>query len=522
VNPPLAIAVGIIIAGVMAFAVSWLRWARVAQREHYHPDSLLRIARLWMRSRPINELIAAGLVASVVTLLIGSSLEQTVLTMIGAIGAGITAVLFPWWLAVRGRETALVWTRRLKTLTAAVLVIAVAIGALAVLAALPLWAVPGLLAAFVVPIGEVALRITAPIEARIADGHRRRAEARLNRVAPTTIAVTGSWGKTTTKNHIRQLIGDLRPTAISPASFNNLGGLSRTMNEHLPDGTEVLVVEMGMYGPGEIRALCDWVRPSVGVITAIGPMHLERVGSIEGIVAAKSEIIERTRCAVLWVAQPELAQLADTITTERPDQHLIRCGTDPGDDVCVIESGAGHTIMIRGHEIGEVHAQSGLHPANIGCAVGALLAIEMDPNLIARNLDALSAPDHRATVQITAGGITVIDDTFNSNPVGARHALERLKDVGSGHTVVVSPGMVELGPLQYEENLEFARFAAAGGIDVIAVGRTNRAALLAGAELGGRPARWVPDRESARAMVATDLSAGDAVLWENDLPDHYP
>lgn len=521
-NPPFLVSAGIAALGVVALVLAWLRWARVAQREHYHPDALIRIARLWMRTRRANELLAAATAVSAVMILLGATIDQWVLGALGATAAAVATAVFPWGLALRGADTPLAWTRRLKTLTAVVALLVVLLGAIAVVASIPPWSAPGLIAALLVPIGELALRITVPIEARIAEGHRRRAESRLVRVAPTTIAITGSWGKTTTKNHVRQLIGDLRPTAISPASFNNLGGLSRTMNEHLPDSTEVLVVEMGMYGPGEIRALCDWVRPSVGVITAIGPMHLERVGSIEGIVAAKSEIIERTECAVLWVAQPELARVADTIAVERPDQRLIRCGTEPTNDVCVMTTATEHAISVRGRPLGVVEASSGLHPANIACAIGALVAIEMDIELVARNLSALSAPDHRATQQTSPSGVTIIDDTFNSNPVGARHAIERLTSVGPGRKIVVSPGMVELGPLQYGENLEFARFAADHGVEVIAVGRTNRDALLAGAELGGRPARWVPDRESARSLVATELGSGDAVLWENDLPDHYP
>jgi UDP-N-acetylmuramoyl-tripeptide--D-alanyl-D-alanine ligase len=118
--------------------------------------------------------------------------------------------------------------------------------------------------------------------------------------------------------------------------------------------------------------------------------------------------------------------------------------------------------------------------------------------------------------------VVVIDDTFNSNPVGARRAIERLSALGSGRRVVVSPGMMELGDVQFRENLEFARFAAQRGVDVIVVGHTNRDALLAGAREAGRPALWVPSREAARTMLATDLRSGDAVLWENDLPDHYP
>jgi len=346
--------------------------------------------------------------------------------------------------------------------------------------------------------------------------HRRRAEARLARVGPFVIAVTGSWGKTSTKNHIRDLLAGAADVVASPASYNNTAGLARTMNEHLTDSTEVLVVEMGMYRPGEIRELCSWVRPNVAVICAVGPMHLERAGSIDAIVEGKAEILERADTAVLWVDDPNLAALADAATVSK----VSRVGTRGGNrlDVEVEVVADDVVVWVAGEQIGACPLAAGVHPANVGCAVAAALAYGATPRQIAQRLPTLSAPPHRATVQTSESGVVVIDDTFNSNPAGAAAALATLGRLSSGRRAVVTPGMVEMGALQDEQNRELAEAVVALGATLVVVGWTNRRQLLDGA---GGDAVVVRDRERARRWVRANLGEGDGVLWENDLPDHY-
>src|SRR5262249_9103976 len=148
---------------------------------------------------------------------------------------------------------------------------------------------------------------------------------KLDRVRPRVVAVTGSYGKTSTKEHIRDLVGDRYVVVASPASFNNRLGLARSINEHLQPGTEVFVAEMGMYAEGEIRALCEWLLPELAVLMAIGPVHLERLGSIDAIVRAKSEIFERARVGVVNVDDSRLAIVADELAQR--GVRVWRCGT---------------------------------------------------------------------------------------------------------------------------------------------------------------------------------------------------
>jgi UDP-N-acetylmuramoyl-tripeptide--D-alanyl-D-alanine ligase len=175
-------------------------------------------------------------------------------------------------------------------------------------------------------------------------------------------------------------------------------------------------------------------------------------------------------------------------------------------------------VTVKGDELARIPAGS-LQASNVACAVAAALAVGAAPKSVAAALPRLGPPPNRAVPLTTEDGLTVIDDTFNSNPAGAAAAfasLQRLAPVG--RQVVVTPGMVELGDAQDEANRTFAQAVAAAGADLVVVGWTNRSPLV-----DGHPrAHVVADREAARQWVRANLGSGDAVLWENDLPDHYP
>jgi UDP-N-acetylmuramoyl-tripeptide--D-alanyl-D-alanine ligase len=162
-------------------------------------------------------------------------------------------------------------------------------------------------------------------------------------------------------------------------------------------------------------------------------------------------------------------------------------------------------------------------PVNLAVAFGIGLALGVDPGDMASRMEGLPRPEHRQSLSGSERGFAVIDDTFNSNPAGARMALDLLGRAGDGgRKVVVTPGMVELGPDQFEQNVFFAAESAAVADDLLIVGRTNRDALLEGSAKGGASVTVVTSREEAVDWVRRNLGQGDAVLYENDLPDHYP
>jgi len=512
-----AMTVLVLVASVAAASAAAARWLRVAQREHYLPGSCRTTAVRWAMTRPPNAfLVVVGSLAAVLAL-VGDLTDQRAVAVASALVAAAAVLLFPWGMSLVGRPR-VAFTRRARTLAAVFLVLLVGLW---LLLAVVVGAVAssGIVVVVVPLMVDLALVVTTPLERQLLERHRKTAEKKLNVVAPFVIAVTGSWGKTSTKNHIRDLLADSCSVVASPASWNNTAGLSRTINEHLASGTEVLVAEMGTYGPGEIRAMCAWVPPRVAIICAVGPMHLERAGSLEAIAAAKAEILERAETAVLWVDDPVVSDIAAHV----PCPKVMRVGTrgtaDLDVSVEVAEDSGDISVMVGEEIVGVCAASSGVHPGNLGCAVAAAVAYGVDVRHLARRIPLLRSPDHRATAALNDAGVLVIDDTFNSNPSGARAGIETLERDVDGRRAVVTPGMVELGPLQRAENEALAQSAVASGATLVAVGWTNRRALVEGS---GGSAIVVPDRNAARRWVRENLRAGDGVLWENDLPDHYP
>ena len=533
---------------LVAGAVGAVRWLRVAQREHYGVGRTSRFARRWWlldwNNRALVAIAAAGVVLS------GTYWWAPSIT-------AAAVLVGPHGLEVYGWTSPLAWTRRLFTVAAMLAVLtAVVVGvgllsglgapALAVLLfGLPLWT-------------DAALAILAPFEALLARRWVRSAQAVLDRVDPVRVAVTGSYGKTTIKGYLHHLLAGTRSTVATPASFNNTAGLCRAVNEHLAPGTEVFIAEMGTFGPGEIAAMTRWVKPSVSILASIGPVHLERFGSLDRIVSSKAEIFATSRTAIINVDAYGLRTEADRLAAS--GLRVIRCSSeDASADVTVLASEASldpladmdasqprrSRVAVFGREIADQnlgHASA----ANVACAVAAASVLGVADAAIAARLGELASPEHRRTVARSDSGVVVIDDTYNSNPAGARAALGMLAAVGTGRRVVVTPGMVELGRSQAHENRLLGELAAQIADDVLIVGRTNRTALLGGATgwdprtaraaTRGRRARslihdraknratvrCMATREEAVRWVRTNLRDGDAVLYENDLPDHYP
>jgi UDP-N-acetylmuramoyl-tripeptide--D-alanyl-D-alanine ligase len=250
-------------------------------------------------------------------------------------------------------------------------------------------------------------------------------------------------------------------------------------------------------------------------MVSIGPVHLERFKTEERIVAAKSEILAQAPVGVISIDHPLLARLA---------------GERAGGIELITVSGEGHparvsvadgVITVDGVVLGE--APPGVFEVNMATAIGIGLALGVEAADLVGRVGGLPRPEHRQTVSTSERGFTVIDDTFNSNPAGARTALGLLeRAVDGGRKVVVTPGMVELGPRQHEANATFAADSAARADELVIVGRTNRGALLEGSGKGRASVTVVASRQEAVDWVRENLGPGDAVLYENDLPDHYP
>ncbi|MEX1286982.1 MAG: Mur ligase family protein [Acidimicrobiia bacterium] len=505
----IAIAAVAAAAGAIPMA---LRWWRVAQLEHYLPGSVVRFALRWWRSSPPNVVLGLGLVG-----LVPATIALPDAGLWFALAAAGIAAVYPLGLAARAPGSP-AWTERLRRVAVTSVVLALVVGtAVGLLAG----AGAGLVVALVLFDLAVdgALALLAPLERRRQRVWIDKARARLRQVGPRVVSITGAYGKTTTKEYVRRVLGAAAPTVASPASFNNAMGLARTINDQLAPGTEWLVAEMGTYGPGEVTELCSWIPPDIAAIAAIGPVHLERFGTLEAILRGEAEAAELSDVVVLNVDDPLLAGLADEFVGR--GKTVIRAGVAAPDlDVAVAPADDGWEVSVRGTPVGTVPEVP--FPTNLAVAVGVGLAAGVPLERLADAFEGAATPDHRQTVARGPGGFWVVDDTYNSNPAGAAAALETLAGLGKGRRVVVTPGMVELGHEQAAANEAFGAAAATIADDVVIVKRTNRAALRRGARRGAANVRFAASRADAVEWVRATLTGDDAVLYENDLPDHYP
>jgi UDP-N-acetylmuramoyl-tripeptide--D-alanyl-D-alanine ligase len=378
-------------------------------------------------------------------------------------------------------------------------------------------------------------RLLAPVQGRLNAGFERAARARLEDVAPVIIGVTGSFGKTSTKFAVARLLGPPETAAATPGSYNTPMGVVRAINEGLTDRHRFLVVEMGAYGVGEIAALCNLVHPTIGVLTAIGPAHLERFGSLDAIRRAKYELVESLPAdglAVMNTDDPEVRTLADR-TTHVP---VVRYGLDPAGSPHVTARDHGYSprgtsatiVDTQGSELAVTTRLLGAHAISHVLAGVSVARHEGIPLAdLGPRIAALEPVEHRLQLIDGPGGVTIIDDAFNSNPAGAAAAIEVLADFDAtevNQIVVVTPGIIELGARQAEANEAFGNHAARIADVLIVVGRTNRESIVRGAQ-GPGPVKAdviVVDRlDQATEHLKKLLGPRDVVLFENDLPDQY-
>ena len=319
------------------------------------------------------------------------------------------------------------------------------------------------------------------------------------------LAVTGSQGKTSTKDLLAALLRRRLRTVASHANFNTEIGLPLTLCRIEAD-TEAVVCELAMRGMGQVSYLAEIARPDVAVITSIGPVHLEQVGSIEGVAEAKAEILEPLgprETAVVPYAEPLLAPYLD-LTRAR----VMTFGEAEGADVRLAGFAAGRAeIAVDGRTITVPvnfdHHHNGL---NLTAAVAACAALGLDPadpELVAGAAEVEFSRWRGERIALPGDGF-VIADCYNANPVSMRAALGHLVSAAGGRrTVAVMGEMAELGPGGPALHEQIGREAAELGVAVVvAVGPLSRA-------YGGE---WFADAAAAAAGVPGLLEPGDAVL----------
>ncbi len=405
-----------------------------------------------------------------------------------------------WKLLARRYKKPLVFTARAWRLYVVSLIIALGV---VVCCAVPHWMALGVVV-FAPVVLMAAWVVLWPVEWFINRWYIDDAR-RILRSMPelVVIGVTGSYGKTSTKHALYRILSERFSVVMTPGSFNTTLGVVRTVREHLKPYTQIFIVEMGAKNVGDIAEICALVRPTIGVLTSIGPQHLESFGTMERVQRAKFELIDALPEGGLAVVNDDFE-----LVRERPIglKNVFRYTSDEA------KSADFETQLVGRHNLGNILAASivarwlGMTDAEIRYGISQLRPVE-----------------HRLEVT-RRGGLTIIDDAFNSNPAGAAMALEVLGEFTSGRRIVVTPGMIELGARQAELNRELGRQMAVSCDYAVVVGEYNRSAIVAGLREGGFAEDGLflaKDFAAATAWVRAFVRAGDVVLYENDLPDTF-
>jgi UDP-N-acetylmuramoyl-tripeptide--D-alanyl-D-alanine ligase len=354
------------------------------------------------------------------------------------------------------------------------------------------------------------------------------AASRIRDLGPLVIGITGSYGKTTAKLFLQQLLDSPEnPCFATPQSFNTTLGVCRAINEGLRPEHRYAVVEMGAYRPGEIAEICSFTHPQMGIVTAVGVMHLERFGTRQRIAQAKSELFSALPPDGVAVAPSTVEERAALTAGLLARPVWVGRAGDRwwAEEMSVAPEGS--SFRLRGSEgedlrlVVPVHGEPIVGDLLCAWAVAAELGIPA-ARLQERTAGLTGAP-HRLEVS-QVGGITIIDDAYNSNPDGAAEALRLLAVLPGQRRVLVTPGFVELGPLQEQSMRELGRRAAEVCSHVILVGPRQSAAVAAGLREAGYPAQQltvVTDLDEAQRRLPEVAGAGSVVLFENDLPDSF-
>ena len=307
------------------------------------------------------------------------------------------------------------------------------------------------------------------------------------------VGITGSTGKTSTKDILAALCAPVARTVATEGSYNAELGVPLTLGRLEPD-TDLCLVEMGMRGFGQITELCEIARPDVGVISAVGPVHLELVGSVDGVARSKAELVAA-------LPQDGIAVVPDSPDLEphlRNDIEIRRVGPV---DVELCDDGA--QIAFAGERI-RFPFTSRHQAQNALTALTAYEALGLPLDRLAESAAAVRLSPWRGEELPLPGGGFVINDAYNANPTSLEAALRHLAERGAGRRLVaILGGMAELGEHADAYHGRLADLAVELGIDVIAVGELGRAY---------ESDTWVPDGEAALEAAREAVGPGDAVL----------
>ncbi len=386
-------------------------------------------------------------------------------------------------------------------------------------------AITPILLSMLVPLSHF---IMIPIEKLTNKKYLTAAKTRLGKF-PTLIkiGITGSYGKTSTKYILNTILSEKYSVCISPYSFNTEMGLTKVVLDYLKPNNEILIAEMGARQMGDIRKLCDIIHPQYAMLTAVAPQHIDTFGSLENIKKTKNELIEN-----LPVYGYAVFNGNDEICKElQTSCKVSNCNTSFDDptsavyakDIKVTSNSTEFTAVIGEKELACKTKLIGMHNvSNILMCIAMAKKLELTDAQIIRGIAKLKPVAHRLEL-MNNNGVKILDNSYNSSPHSSLAALQTLS-LFSGRKIVVTPGLIELGTMEKEENKRFGENIAKYADIAIIVNETNRESILDGLKSGGMDPEKIftaPTLDHAQLKINEIVKKGDIVLFENDLPDNY-
>lgn len=380
--------------------------------------------------------------------------------------------------------------------------------------------------------------ILRPFEDRVNARYLGQAKAKLNKLSPVMVAITGSYGKTTTKHILAHILSADAPTLATPASVNTEMGVTRIIREELKEHHKYLIVEMGAYGPGSIKKLCQLTPPNLGIITAVGVAHFERFRTLERVFRSKFELAEdlKTRREKTLVNASDIPEeLLKSYAATNP--HLVLAGVEKAPfalDVALAKcsqdsEGLKLKLALKGRKEGldfSVPLYGEHNCKNVMMAAAAALELGIAPETIKATLRTMPQIAHRLEVIQGVKGPTIIDDAYNSNPKGFESALKVLSEINKkgGRRILLTPGMIELGAAHDAEHKRLGGIAGKH-VDIALVVGPRRMesfcdAFNASKEKGAQ-LRTFETQKDAEEWVKQNATNKDTILFENNLPDLY-
>ena len=371
--------------------------------------------------------------------------------------------------------------------------------------------------------------INIPAEKCVYLSYKIKAQRKLKSMNIPVIGITGSYGKTSSKNIINDILNVKFNSFATPKSFNTPYGLIRSINNYLDKFSELFIAEMGAFKIGEIKQNCNLVHPKYGIITTIGEAHLESFGSRENIQKGKFELIEslpkdgtailngddsyqlsyklKNKCKVLWIGIDN--KDVDLYATN------IKLSHDGTTFDCIFK-GDSKKYTFKTKLLGKHNVYNILSGILLGKTLG--MSIEQ----LQRGVNEVKTIEHRLELK-KYGNINIIDDAYNSNPVGSKMAVEVL-GLMPGEKIIVTPGMIELGKEQYELNKKFGEYISKVCDYVILIGEKQTKPIYDGLKENKFDLEKVfilNDVKKAFPLMNELSNKETYVLLENDLPDLF-